>query len=245
MLLIEEFIEQSNKATSVEELFEHYRRAMHELGFDQIIFSLMTDHKHIERPSGHGIMLNYSESWMKYYQEKDYESFDPVRRHMYAAPTLFVWDELLAQTVATRTQKLLMHEGHDAGLKDGIGIPLHGPHGALAGVGAASSAGGVELDDKNLLSRAHLLAQQFYAAYLHLEVGRLESVEPQLVRLTDREQEVLKWCARGKSKPEIAEILKLSENTVHSYVKESLRKLEAKNVTLGVLRALQMGLIQI
>lgn len=245
MLLIEEFIEQSNKATSVEELFEHYRRAMHELGFDQIIFSLMTDHKHIERPSGHGIMLNYSESWMKYYQEKDYESFDPVRRHMYAAPTLFVWDELLAQTVATRTQKLLMHEGHDAGLKDGIGIPLHGPHGALAGVGAASSAGGVELDDKNLLSRAHLLAQQFYAAYLHLETARLADAEPQLVHLTDREQEVLKWCARGKSKPEIAEILNLSENTVHSYVKESLRKLEAKNVTLGVLRALQMGLIQI
>lgn len=245
MLLIEEFIEQSNKAASVEELFEHYRRAMHELGFDQIIFSLMTDHKHIERPSGHGIMLNYSESWMKYYQEKDYESFDPVRRHMYAAPTLFVWDELLAQTVATRTQRTLMHEGRDAGLKDGIGIPLHGPHGALAGVGAASSAGGVELDNKNLLSRAHLLAQQFYAAYLHLEAGRLESTEPQLVRLTDREQEVLKWCARGKSKPEIAEILNLSENTVHSYVKESLRKLEAKNVTLGVLRALQMGLIQI
>lgn len=75
MLSIETFIEQSNRATSVEELFEYYKKAMMSLGFDQIIFSLMTNHTSIERPAGHGIIANYSESWMKYYQEKKYEDF--------------------------------------------------------------------------------------------------------------------------------------------------------------------------
>lgn len=217
MLSIESFIEQTNRATTVDELFEHYKKAMMSLGFDQIIFSLMTNHASIERPAGHGIIANYSESWMKYYQEKKYEDFDPVRRHMFAAP----------------------------GLKDGIGIPLYGPRGALAGVGAASSAGGVELDDKMLLSKSYLLSQQFYAVFLALEAQRLKNRSQEPINLTDREQEVLKWCARGKSKPEIAEILGISENTVHTYVRDSLAKLEANNVTLGVLRALQMGLIQI
>lgn len=245
MLSIETFIEQSNRATSVEELFEYYKKAMMSLGFDQIIFSLMTNHTSIERPAGHGIIANYSESWMKYYQEKKYEDFDPVRRHMFAAPSLFVWDELLERVTVTKTQKTLMNEGRDAGLNDGIGIPLYGPRGALAGVGAASSSGGVELADKTLLSKSYLLSQQFYAVFLALEAQRLKNRAQELVSLTDREQEVLKWCARGKSKPEIADILGISENTVHTYVKDSLRKLEANNVTLGVLRALQMGLIQI
>jgi len=245
MLSIETFIEQSHRAATVEELFEYYKKAMMMLGFDQIIFSLMTEHKNIERPAGHGIIANYSESWMKYYSEKSYEDFDPVRRHMFAAPGLFVWDQLLESVPTTKTQKVLMHEGRDAGLKDGIGIPLHGPRGALAGVGAASSSGGVDLGDKFILSKAHLLAQQFYTSFLELEAKRLQNYDPAPINLTDREQEVLKWCARGKTKAEIAMILGLSENTIHAYVKEALKKLGANNMTLGVLRALQLGLIQI
>ena len=245
MLSIEAFIEQTNQAQTVDELFKYYQQAMLSLGFDQIIFSLMTEHRSIERPAGHGIIANYSESWMNYYREKRYEDFAPVRRHMFAAPGLFVWDRLMERAAVTKTQKKLMDEGQEAGLNDGVGIPLHGPRGALAGVGAASSAGGVDLKDKTLLSKSYLLAQQFYAVFLDIEARRLNQTGAPRISLTDREQEVLKWCARGKTKSEIADILSISENTVHTYVKDSLKKLDANNVTLGVLRALQMGLIQI
>jgi DNA-binding CsgD family transcriptional regulator len=243
-LTLEEFIEATNKATTIDGLFDIYKKAMAELGFDRLIFSLMTDHISIQRRAGHGIMLNYPDDWMKYYMQKGFEVIDPVRRFMYTSPSYFTWDGIMQLPTMTKNQRVLMKEGDEAKLHDGIGIPLRGPRGAIAGVGAASSAGGVELMDKNLLARANLLSQQFYTMYLHLETQRLDE-EPTFAYLTDREQEILKWLARGKTKSEIGEILKLSEHTVHGYVKSALVKLEANNTTLGVLKALQMGLIQL
>ena len=245
MQVIEDFIDASNKAQTVEALFDIYKEAMKLLGFDRLVFSLMTEHKAIQRRAGHGILLNYPEDWMKYYTEKSFDIIDPVRRHMYASPSTFTWEGIMQMPTMTENQRKFMNEGNEAKLLDGIGIPLRGPRGAIAGIGAASSAGGVETKNKNLLSYVNLLSQQFYTVYLVLEGQRIAKEEPHFVYLTDREQEVLKWLACGKTKSEIADIIEISEHTVHTYVRESLKKLDANNTTLGVLKALQMGLIQL
>ncbi|MEZ0226969.1 MAG: autoinducer binding domain-containing protein [Alphaproteobacteria bacterium] len=244
-MVIEEFIEASNKAQTVDQLFELYKQAMHRLGFDRIIFSLMTDHVSIQRQAGHGIMLNYSEDWMKYYVENNCEVYDPVRRFMYSSPGAFTWEGLMEKPLHSDKQRVFMKEGDEAGMHDGIGVPLRGPRGAIAGVGAASSSGGVELADKKVMAYVNLLSHQFYTVYLTLEAQRLTKGDQPVIRLSDREQEVLKWCARGKTKSEISDILGLSEHTVHTYIKDALKKLDANNMTLGVLKALQSGLIQL
>ena len=238
---IEEFIEQSNRAATVDELFELYKRAMGDLGFDRLIFSLMTEHVAINRPAGHGIMLNYTEDWMKFYVEKNYVDTDPVRRNMYNAETAFTWHDVLQRPDLTKVQVECMVLAEEAKMLDGIGIPLRGPRGAIAGVGATSSAGGVEMN-KDMLSYANLLAHQFYTAYLALEK---KPQEGKAVLLSDREQEILKWCARGKTKPEVGDILFISTHTVDFHVRSAMRKLEANNITLAVLKALHMGLIQL
>lgn len=238
---IEEFIEASNRAASVDELFDLYKQAMGDLGFDRLIFSLMTDHIAIQRRAGHGLMLNYPDDWMKFYMDKKLEVLDPVRHKLYIAPGVFTWESLNEHSTLTKTQSNCLSMGDEAGLHDGIGIPLRGPRGAIAGIGAASSAGGVQ-PDKNVLSRAQLISQQFYTAFLCLEQ------KPQalpFVRLSDREQEVLKWCAAGKTRLDIADIMVLSEDTIGFHVKNILRKLDASNITLAVLKALHMGLIQV
>jgi len=245
MQIIEEFIDGSNKAQSIDELFALYKAAMGKLGFDRLIFSLMTDHIAIQRRAGHGIFFNYPEDWMKYYVEKNFEIIDPVRRQMYVAPTIFTWAGVTELPTVTDTQNRFMLESTDAKLHDGIGIPLRGPRGAIAGVGAASSSGGVEIQNKNLMSYVNLLSQQFYTVYLSLETQLAGSEQSNFAFLTDREQEVLKWLACGTTKSEIADIIGISEHTVHSYVKTSLRKLDANNTTMAVLKALQMGLIQL
>jgi DNA-binding CsgD family transcriptional regulator len=237
---IEEFIEASNKATSVEELFDLYKTAMAELGFDRLIFSLMTDHLSIERNAGHGIMLNYPADWMHFYSEHHYQVTDPVRHKMYTSPGVFTWQSLI-QPHLTKTQIHTLAQGDEAGLHDGIGVPLRGPRGAIAGIGAASSAGGVQLD-KNILSIAQMLSQQFYTAYLGLEK---KPQEVPFVVLSDREQEVLKWTAAGKTRAEVGDIMCLSENTISFHIKAILRKLDANNIMLAVLKALHMGLIQL
>jgi len=243
---IEQFIEASNRAASIDELFDLNKKAMSRLGFDRIIFSLMTDHVAIRRNAGHGIMLNYSDDWMEYYVEKNYEALDPVRKYMYISPSAFTWDRLMRQPVMTTRQHAFMKEGDEAGLHNGIGVPLRGPRGAIAGVGAASSAGGVALDDPNLLSRVNLLSYQFYTVYLSLEAKRLaEGGEPEHIYLNDREQEILQWCAAGKTRVEIADILGISVHTIDWYNRNILRKMRVSNMMLAAFKALHMGLIQV
>jgi len=238
---IEEFIEASNKATSVDELFALYKKAMSDLGFDRLIFSLMTDHLMIGKRSGHGIILNYPEDWMEFYMERHFEVTDPVRHKMYTSPGVFTWRSLVIPERLTKTQLQTLQLGTDAGLHDGIGVPLRGPRGAIAGIGAASSAGGVVLD-KNTLSRAQLLAQQFYTAFLGLETKPEEL--PYIV-LSDREQEILKWCATGKTRIEVGEIVCLSVHTIDFHLRSIMKKLDANSLTLATLKALHMGLIQL
>lgn len=236
---IEDFIEASNKASSVDELFGHYKKTMARLGFDRLVFSLMTDHTHIDKKAGHGIIASYPEDWMKRYTEQRYDVFDPVRCGMYAENGVFTWDDMLTLSSLTKKQVSFMKQGEDAGLRDGVGIPLRGLHGAIAGIGAASSGGGVDLD-KNTLSFVNLISYQFYTVFTALE----KRAATDTVFLSDREREVLQWFAKGKSRWEIAKILNLSESTVSFHARNIFQKMEVNNITMAILKALHQGLIQ-
>ena len=96
--------------------------------------------------------------------------------------------------------------------------------------------------DKNTLSRAQLLAQQFYTAFLGLEQ---KPQELPCIILSDREQEVLKWCAAGKTRLEVGDIMCLSIHTIDYHIRNILRKLDTNNITLAAFKALHMGLIQL
>lgn len=61
--------------------------------------------------------------------------------------------------------------------------------------------------------------------------------------LTDREVEVLRFIAKELSTKEIADRMNLSENTIESYRKNLLIKLNAKNMAGIVLKGIQLGLI--
>ena len=60
--------------------------------------------------------------------------------------------------------------------------------------------------------------------------------------LTDREMEVLRWIAQGRSNKEIAAALVISERTVKFHVSSILGKLGASNRTEAVTIAAQRGL---
>jgi DNA-binding CsgD family transcriptional regulator len=51
-----------------------------------------------------------------------------------------------------------------------------------------------------------------------------------LLQLSSRERQVLKLMAEGKSNPEIASILTIRLNTVHTYLKRIRHKLDIQNI---------------
>ena len=76
----------------------------------------------------------------------------------------------------------------------------------------------------------------------HLSDGG-DRTPPRRSPLTDREHEVLRWLAQGKSNKEIARALKISERTVKFHVASILEKLGAGNRTDAVRIAARDGLI--
>ena len=65
------------------------------------------------------------------------------------------------------------------------------------------------------------------------------------VHVTEREVAVLQLLARGESNKEIAAQLSISDHTVKSHVANILDKLEARDRTEAVTKAIQRGLIQV
>jgi len=65
-----------------------------------------------------------------------------------------------------------------------------------------------------------------------------------LPKLTEREQEILKFVAKGFSYAEIAGMLELSVHTVTSHIKHIYRKLSVGSRGEAVFEAMQLGLIR-
>lgn len=62
-------------------------------------------------------------------------------------------------------------------------------------------------------------------------------------QLTGREQEVLRLIAKGYSRPEVAELMGLTANTVSSYTKVIYQKLNVSRRAEAVIEAIRLGLI--
>ncbi len=235
------FIEDSNRVDNTAELFTLLENTFSEIGFDQVVFSLMTDHPHLELKQGHGVAFNYPEDWMRYYFEKNYAEIDPVRSYMFASENTFSWDVFHEKELLSQKQERFFKEANEAELYNGYGIPLRGTNGAIAGIGLASSDKNLDID-KNKESLMNLISQQFYNCFIDIE-RKTKALPP--VTLTKREKELLKWSARGKSRAQISEILNISGNTIGFHSKNVLKKLDTNHMTVAVIKAINLGIIQI
>lgn len=63
------------------------------------------------------------------------------------------------------------------------------------------------------------------------------------IELTSKEQEVLRLVASGMSNKRIAKIISTSDGTIKNYVSNILSKLEARDRTQAVVKAIKLGLL--
>jgi LuxR family transcriptional regulator len=81
---------------------------------------------------------------------------------------------------------------------------------------------------------------------VHLGMSRILTAKlmPEAkAQLTDREIEVLRWTADGKTASEIADILNISERTANFHIANVITKLNAPNKTAAVIRAGLLGML--
>lgn len=246
MLSFEQFVERSIDAGTDSELFALYQSVLKDYGFDRVVYTLITDHPSIKKPARHGILGNYPEDWMSHYIAKDFEKIDPVIKTTSVTKSPFIWEEMMETGEWSREQRHLMAEGSEAGLRDGAAIPIFGGIGEVAGVGLASSAGGVDIN-KKILHVIRAITTQFHFRYCEMEKERIANISgaeaAKEIRISSREREVLHWTADGKSDSVIAGILGISQDAVKYHRKNVYRKLEVSERTMAVLKAMRLGLI--
>lgn len=239
---LSDFIERSNAAGSVEQLFGHFQAAVSAYGYDRICFAAATppaQHSLDSAPTGPALAIKCPDDWVKHYLQNRYHEFDPVLLTAPVRRRPFFWNQLLACERLSAKQKHVLNESADAGMRNGLTIPIHGPRGesfliSLAGDGAAAEIA-------PHLGQLHLLSTQFYIAFS--DIGGLPNDPVDDVRLTERERECLSWTARGKSAWAISMILGVSEHTINFYLKSAMKKLGTTNRVQAVAQGVRMGLI--
>lgn len=138
----------------------------------------------------------------------------------------------------SRQQLHILSEAQEAGVTNGVGVPLYGARGEMAGVGLASSVPDVNMD-ANTLSKLKLLTEQFHLAYCK----KHPTVPEEIVLLSDRENEMLKWWASGKTAAEIGIILNCSEINVKKHMQNVYTKLGVNSKITAIVKAIWLGLI--
>jgi len=83
------------------------------------------------------------------------------------------------------------------------------------------------------------------AATVLAEVRKFEGQKKSDRVITKREEEVLQLIADGRSTPEVAEDLFISQKTVKNHLASIYQKLDARDRTQAVLQAVRMGIVSL
>ncbi|WP_439817825.1 autoinducer binding domain-containing protein [Zavarzinia sp. CC-PAN008] len=160
---------------------------------------------------------------------------DPVVLRLRTATAAFTWSSLDFTAMSAR-QLAIFDVARKFAFRNGVAVPLPLPNRELAIFTTYSTR--EDISDDTVVAVGDL-ARQAMAGYIQISGGAI----PELKALSEREQEVLTWAARGKSNAEIAIILTLSDKTVEYHWLSIRKKLNASNRTMAVAIAIARSLI--
>ena len=100
------------------------------------------------------------------------------------------------------------------------------------------------LSNSELIKKTPLLVWFTQLAHLGLQDVFLSEMMPQAeITLTNRESEVIRWTADGKTSYEISVIVGIGERTVNFHLNNVMKKLNVTNKTAAAVQAVLLGLI--
>lgn len=162
---------------------------------------------------------------------------DPLLQGALSARRAFAWSANKDPEGLAENSALLKVAGPPGKVR-AVGVPIHAfpPYQAcVIAVGAALS-----LDTKEMLGIDHFCVEGFRQLLL---VGYVRPDRPG--DLSARERKVVELSAFGKTANEIADVLKISQRTVHAHLQNASEKLRASNKTHTVVEALRYGQISV
>lgn len=179
---------------------------------------------------------NYPIRWAEEYQHNGFVFSDPTVLKGLQSTHPMIWNDQLFEN-----SQDLWEGARSYGLEHGWSQSYH-----MRG-GAAGLLTFVRSHDK--LTPEELRCRNPYLLWLssivHTKMEQLnrQASEASSVTLTERELEILRWTADGKTAVEVGNILNLATDTVNFHLKKITRKLDATNKVAAVAKAVMQRLI--
>jgi LuxR family quorum-sensing system transcriptional regulator CciR len=228
-----EFLEFCRAELDVEVLADRFLSEMAELGFPHVALASHVDPIH--PPPGAVMVLRYPRDWVEHYSAEGLQNIDPVFMAACRRTEPFQWSEGRFLASLNAPQLRMLAEGREAGIADGVTIPIRGSDALPASCSLVPDMGGVDPENTKLAEAmaifAHERLRQLYSA----------SVVRETQRLTDRERQCLILVARGKSDWVISSLLGVSENAVNRTIERAKKRMGVATRTQAIVRALHAG----
>jgi len=182
------------------------------------------------------ILDTYPQAWMKRFDSQCYVEVDPTILHAARSEDFVLWSPELFGNAGGMWDDANAH-----GLNVGWGKPgrMNGMIGMLSLSREADPLSPLEVAahaaDLTRMNEMLMVAlsRQFVADHIP---------ESKAV-LTEREKDVLRWTADGKTAHEIGLILSLSVATINFHINKAVAKLDSVNKTQAVVKAAMLGLL--
>lgn len=181
------------------------------------------------------LLTGWNPAWYERYISLGYQQYDPVARHCRLTSLPFDWSDAPYDQLNDPMARQVMEEAKSFGMEAGICVPVH-IEGTLQGV--VSLVGNPEGLTATQRLEIHVLSLYAYGQLRYLN----NQADPGAT-LTQREAEVLKWVAAGKTASEIADITGLSARTVNQHCENAQRRLGTSNRVHTVVEAVRRKLI--
>lgn len=174
----------------------------------------------------------WPEGWREHYRTHDYFAADPVSHWSAKEVRPFTWRSARKNSGQSAEALEIERAATAFRLVDGLTFPMHDAENWKAVVSLGTDKV-VDLADREIA------VLYMAATYFQMRASELRRIaRPGEVVLSEREREVIKWLAAGKTLWEVGMILGVSEATVRSHAGSVRRKLGATNNVQAVAKAI-------
>ena len=181
--------------------------------------------------------IGFPDEWEAQYRSEWY-LIDPLPSLAMSRISTFVWPDDVQLSHLTNDQRDYLTTIKKFGMGQGLAVPCFGPFARVGFVGLDMANNDTAFDSSNIV-KAEIAARFSFTRYALLE----KPFGSPLPSLSDREAEVLRWIAAGKSNAVIGDILGIQPSSINEYVKRLFAKLGVTDRTSASVQALAQGLI--
>ncbi len=232
-----DFIRDSRKIRTLDELSDRYGKVVSQFGFNVFLCTDLSGRDGNHCPQH--MFGRWNRQWEARYFSRGYFRHDACLKHLAHTNEAFSWEELLRSGCADKVGKRIFDEASEYRAKQGVVVPIRTADNQLSIVVLMGEHADVSDDAIAAIEVASIYFRQcgrdIYNANANI---RPTSFSP-------RQREIIQWLAQGKRNAEIADIMGLSVKTVDNHIDRAKRSRNLTTQPQLVLTAFKEGIVQI